>query len=207
MKKLFLPVFIFICTASVIAQTKIAVRGGFNYSTARITQYDIKKPGSYNGGYGLGILFKAPFDGLLHFSPYIAYNLRGYKYNTQRSPDSAFSNTISYIDIVPALSIDFPAGKNSFVLSGGFNVSVAVAGTEKITSGNSSSSKKMKFDISSGYGLFDLGLNTSIGYHMEKIFVEAGFNLGLADINNEYDKDGRNIRNRMFSFNVGYYFK
>ncbi len=207
MKKIFFIAAVLTNTQLCNAQTKIAIRGGFNYSTARVSQYEIKKPGGYNSGYGLGILFKVPFDELLHFSPYIAFNRRGFKYNTQRNPDSAVSNMISYLDIVPAVSLDIPAGKNAFVISAGFNVSVALSGKEKITSGRTSSTKKMIFDIGSNYGIFDLGLNTSIAYHLKKVFVEAGFLYGLSDINNYYDKNGLNIRNRMFSFNIGYYIK
>jgi Outer membrane protein beta-barrel domain len=207
MKKLFLAGAL--CIASVItyAQTKIAVTGGYTYSTARVSEYEIKKTSGYNSGYTIGVLFKAPFDSYLHFSPYIAYSRRGYTFSTGRTPDSAFSNKMSYIDFVPSLSIDIPSGENSFVLSAGFNVSLALSGTEKITSNGTTTSKKMKFDITSHYGLFDLGLNSSIAYHFPKFFVQAGYSLGLADINNQYDIDGRNIRNRMFSFCLGYYIR
>ncbi len=207
MKKLFSVTVILCCIQLLHGQTKIAIKGGYNYSTARVTQYQQKKAGGYNSGYGVGILFKAPFDGLLHFSPWVAYNCRGFKYNAASTPDSSFSNTMSYIDLVPALSIDFPAGENFIVLTGGFNVSVALKGKESITAGGTTTTRNMKFDIGSNYGIFDLGLNTGIGFHTKKIFIEALFNLGLADINNQYDADGRNIRNRMFSFNAGWYFR
>lgn len=208
MKKYILAIALCIVSVTAFAQTKVAIKGGYTYSTAKVSQYEIAKPSGYNSGYGLGVLFKAPFDGYLHFSPCIMYNRRGFNYKQQSTPDSAFSNTIHYLDIVPALSIDFPTGKQSaFVLSAGFNISVGIAGTEKLTANGVTTSKKMNFDISSNYGLFDLGLNTSVGYHFEKFLIEAGYNLGLADINNQHDKDGRNIRNRMLSFSIGYYFK
>ena len=208
MKKYIFAAALCFAAASTFAQTKIAIKGGYNYSTARVSVYEQAKPTGYNSGYGLGLLFKAPFDGYLHFSPYIMYNKRGFKYNQQSNPDSAYNSSLHYIDIVPALSIDFPTGKTSaFVVSAGFNLSVGIAGTEKLTANGVTTSKKIKFDVSSNYGLFDLGLNTSIGYHFDKFLVEAGYNLGLADINNQYDKDGRNMRNRMLSFSVGYYIR
>ncbi|MFT3681191.1 MAG: outer membrane beta-barrel protein [Ferruginibacter sp.] len=208
MKRFFLAGVLCIAAVSVFGQTKIAVKGGYTYSTAHVSQYEITKPSGYVSGYGIGILFKTPFDGYLHFSPYAMYNRRGFTYHSQTSVDTLFHNTIHYLDLVPSLSIDFPVGKESaFVIAGGFNLSVAFAGTEKSTVNGETSSKKMRFDISSDYGIFDLGLNTSIGFHWQKFLVEAGYNLGLADISNQYDKDGRNIRNRMLNFSLGYYFK
>ena len=58
-----------------------------------------------------------------------------------------------------------------------------------------------------GYGWFDLSLTAGIFYHFNKTFVEVAYTTGLANINNNEEFDGRNIRNRMLSLNIGYYFK
>lgn len=189
------------------AQTKTAIKAGANISTARVYQEDQKLDTKFNPGYGIGILFKVPFEGVLHFSPWLAYNRRGYTYAPKTGNITQYKNTIHYIDIMPALSVDFPSGKNSLVLSAGPHVSVAIAGTEKVSAGNTSSSSKMKFSTSANYGLIDLGMGGSIGYHLKKFFVETSFQLGLANINNNVEADKRNIRNRMISLHAGYFLK
>lgn len=205
---------LFICTFFLFftyntspAQTKIAVKGGATFSTARVYVGSEKQDTKINAGYGMGILFKVPFEGVLHFSPWVAYNRRGYEYTPKTGSISHYKNTIHYIDMVPALSVDFSMGKNSLVISAGPHVSVAVGGTEKTSTGNTTSSHKMKFSTSSNFSLVDLGLAGSIGYHIKKFFVEAGFQPGLANINNNVETDMRNIRNRMISLQVGYFIR
>ena len=207
MKKLFYFLSVFIFVQSLSAQTKIAVKGGFNYSSARVYINDIKQSATFKAGFGAGLLFKMPFDGLLHFSPYIAYNLRGYKYTTKGAIDTTYDNSIHYIDLVPALSIDIPSGANSFVISAGPELGIAFSGKEKRTINGVTASSKMKFSTDGEYGYFDLGLSTSLGYHTKHFLVEAGFQFGLANINNDVDLDHRNIQNRMLSLNLGYYIK
>lgn len=211
MKKSILTLFTAIIVFCAGAQTKIAIKGGFNYNTARVYQYGVKQPNKFNPGFGIGILIKTQFDGLLRFSPYAGYNMRGYKYDRiVGANDTTFSNTIHYLDLVPALSLDFPAGgsdDNLFVVSGGPQLGIALAGTEKRTVKGVTTSSRMKINTDGDYGFFDLGLGMSIGYHTRKFLVEVGYQLGFANINNDGDLDGRNIRNRMISFNLGYYIR
>jgi hypothetical protein len=195
-------------TAAVPAiHTKIAIKAGANMSTARVYQNDEQLESNYVTGYGIAILFKAPFEGLLHFSPTLGYNRRGYTYTPKSGTITEYTNTIHYFDMVPALSFDFPLGKNSFVISGGPHISFAIAGTEETVSGTTSSSSKMNFDLEKDYGYIDMGLNGSIGFHMKKFLLEAGAQFGLTNINNNVETDFRNIQNRMFSLQLGYYIK
>ena len=215
MKKIYLLIVLIISVTIASAQTKIAIKAGWNVSTARVhyldepSEKDIKQPNFYKNGFGIAILFKTQFDDILHFSPTIGYNMRGYSYKPTYGDTSEYSNTIHYLDIVPALSADFPVGerKNTLVISAGPQLGIAIAGTEKITTAGVTSSHKMKINVDGEYGMFDLGLSTGIGFHTPKMFVEAGFQLGLANINNDFEQDKRNIRNRMLSLSFGYYLK
>jgi hypothetical protein len=205
-----------------IAQTKIAVMGRYNYTTARVHYIneslgtDVKQPNGFKNGFGLGVLFKVPFDDVLHFSPYISLHKRGYSFKPVSDTIFKYDNSMYYVDIVPALSGDFPVGekKNTLVLSAGPLLGIALSGTEKTTKDDVVTSKKMRFATDGDYSLFDLGLSTAIGFHTPKMFVEAGYMLGHANINNNFNslttfntKDVRNIRNRMLTFTVGYYIK
>jgi hypothetical protein len=189
------------------SHTKIAIKAGVNTSTARVYQNDEQLESKFVSGYGIAILFKSPFEGILHFSPTLGYNRRGYTYTPKSGTITEYTNTIHYFDMVPALSFDFPLGVNSFVISAGPHISFAIAGTEKTISGTTSSTSKMNFDLSKDYGYIDMGLNGSIGFHMKKFLLEAGFQLGLTNINNNVETDFRNIQNRMISLQLGYYFK
>jgi len=173
----------------------------------RYYQNDQKLESKFVQGYSIGLLFKIPFEGKLYFSPNLAYNRRGYTYTPKSGSITEYQNTIHYFDIVPNLSLNIPAGKNAFVVSGGPHLSVAITGTEKQTTASNTSSSKMKFSLSGNYGFLDLGVGGSLGYHMNKFLIEAGFQMGLANINNNVENDFRNIQNRMFSLQIGYFLK
>ena len=188
-------------------QTRFAVKAGWDMSTARVYLNDIKQPNQYKNGFNIALQMKVPFDVNLFFTPFIAFSSRGYTYLPTTDSVSKYDNTIHYLDFVPALSYDFHTGKNLLTISMGPEISYALDGTEKTTIAGQTGSKKMPFAIDGDYGIFDLGFNWGISYHFKKVFIEAAYQLGCANINNNVDIDGRNIRNRMFCVNLGYYLK
>jgi hypothetical protein len=193
---------------STFAQTRIAIRGSFHQSTAVVKDgIQPLNTGFVTNG-GAGIYFKAPFDGVLHFSPYAAIQGRGYRFTPLTGPVSNVQTQLVYLDLVPALSVDFPSGKgNHWVVSFGPNFSMGLFGTEKKTTNGTTTSTKVKFSSTSGIGLYDVGLNTAIGYHTPKWLVELGYMHGLASINNEEEFDKINIRNRVLGLTLGFYLK
>jgi Outer membrane protein beta-barrel domain len=189
------------------AQVKIAAKGGWNYASTAAVYAGIKQPSGYISGYGMGVLLKVPFDGVLNFSPSVMINKRGFIIEPLTGVNKKEQYSITYVDLIPSLSVDFPVKSNSFAISLGPDFGFTNFGKLKTTdTANLTSTQKLKFGYG-GYGWFDIGLNASIGYHTKKIFVEAGYLYGLASINNNEELDLRNIRNRMFSINVGYYFR
>jgi hypothetical protein len=197
----------FFIVYSTAAQVKMAVKGGWNYATASAVYADVKQPSGYVSGYGIGMLLKVPFEGVLNFSPSVMINKRGFIIEPLTGANKKEQYSITYLDLVPSLSLDFPVKSNSFVISVGPDFGFTNFGKIKTTDTASiTSSQKFKFGFAA-YGWFDIGLNASIAYHTKKVFVEAGYLYGLASINNNEETDLRNIRNRMFSINLGYYFK
>jgi hypothetical protein len=189
------------------AQVKIAAKAGWNYAGTSAVYADVKQPSGYISGYGIGVLLKVPFEGVLNFSPSVMINRRGFIIEPLTGANKKEQYSITYLDLIPSLSADFPVKSNSFVISLGPDFGFTNFGKIKTTdTANVTRSEKLKFGYG-GYGWFDIGLNASIAYHTKKIFVEAGYLYGLASINNNEELDLRNIRNRMFSVNVGYYFK
>src|SRR5436190_4425313 len=91
------------------AQVRIAVKGGVNYSTAKVTVAGIKQANGYITGANIGLQLTREFDGPLHFSPYIGYSNRGF---IIKRNDTTRKNSIHYIDIGAILSFHIPAGNN-----------------------------------------------------------------------------------------------
>lgn len=196
------------CASSTSAQTRIAIRGSYNHSSAAVKSGTNKLDNGFISTGGLGLYFKAPFDGVLHFSPYAALNGRGYSFAPATGTTTNIQANLYYLDLVPAVSIDVPTGNaNHWVVSVGPNFSLGLLGREKRTTNGTTTTSNIKFSNTAGYGLYDIGLNTAIGYHTRKWFVELGYQHGLASINNEEEFDNINIRNRVLSLNLGYYLK
>ena len=207
MKKLFTTAISLFILHTVSAQTNLGIKAGYNYSTARVLAKDVKQKSQYISGYGAGIMLKTWFDGVLHFSPYIAYNRRGYSYNPDTGPIKQIKNTIHYIDIVPMLSFDFPVNPTqSFIAAFGPVLGFAITGKEKTTYINRpATDKKMIFGFAD-YGRYDVGLTTNIAYRFNKYLLEIGYLFSLTDLENN-DNSVRDIRIRSINLSVGYYFK
>jgi hypothetical protein len=209
MKKIIAALAAFILLQNTIAQNKLAVKGGYNYSTARAYFDGKKQTTGFKSGYGLGLLFKTNIEGILHFSPGLTINKRGYTIEPSTGPVKKYDNDITYIDLYPGLSLDIPMKKdNFFILDVGPQFGFTNFGNEKTTDAMGAvTSAKMQFSLSGSYGIADVGMNGGIGVSVNKFLVELKYYHGLSSINNEEEFDKRNIRNRMISFCVGYFFK
>ncbi len=205
MKKIIIAVAFVFVMMHAHAQTRIAVKAGPNFGTARVTLNTVKQNTSYKPGMGIAVQAKVPFDGPLHFSPSVGYNMRSFK--TAYTNGRTVENTIHYLTLAPNLSLNFPAGTDRhFVIGFGPVLGITNFGREKITFNGSTTSRKMTFGYGD-YGWFDLGLTGSIGIEFKRIFVEAAYYHGLSNINNRAEDDGINIQNRTFGINLGYYFR
>jgi hypothetical protein len=208
MKHIFIVLLFATSTYNLFSQTnKWAIRAGYNYTSAKATYAGEMQPVTAKSGFGIAVTTKMDFDGVLHFSPYVGYNMKGFIINPKTGGIKKEEYTIHYFDIAPLLSVDFPVGENTFAISGGPILGITNFGKQKITTtSNVTSAQKMTFGYGS-YGWFDMSLIAGVSYHFKKMFVETTYTAGLVNINNNEELDGRNIRNRMLSLNIGYYFK
>jgi Outer membrane protein beta-barrel domain len=196
----------FLFSSAAMAQTKIAIKAGPNFSTAKVMVYGVKQSSSFKPGASLGIQFDVPFDGVLHFSPYAAYNTLGSKTN-YKATGASVQTTIHYLQLAPGFSCHFKAGEtNTFVFGFSPVLGLTNFGRQKTTTGGATTSEKIQFGYE-GTGWFDLGLTGSLGYHFKKMFVEVNYYNSLTNINNNEEFDGISIRHRMLSLNVGYFFR
>lgn len=190
------------------AQVKIGVKGGWSY-TGTVAKYkDVKQSSSYISGYGVGAMAKIPFDGVLHFSPSVMINKRGFVINNPADGSNKKEEySMTYLDLMPALSTEFVKGDNAFSLSAGPVFGFTKFGKLKITdSAGTKGTQNMKFGYGA-YGWFDLGLNASVGCRFNKVALEVSYYTGLANVNNKEESDGRNMQHRLCSVTIGYYFK
>ncbi|MEO6406925.1 MAG: porin family protein [Ferruginibacter sp.] len=207
MKPFFLVCSLLLFIYGTKAQTKLALKAGANYSTAKASFNGIKQPTSYVPGLNIGLQMTTAFEPPLFFTALAHYSMRGYIIKPTSGSISRYENRIHYIDLTPLLSFHVKTSSQSnLVLSAGPLAGLALSGTEKQTENGITTSKKMTLSTSGNYGLFDLAIYSSIGLHFDKFFVEAAYEHGFVNINNNVETDGKDIQNRIFSLNLGYYF-
>jgi len=207
MKKISIIFAVILLINNITAQVRVAVKAGYNYAGAKAVYAGVKQSTEAISGYGIGVMAKVPFDGVLQFSPSVMINRRGFIVKPTTGTNKKEQYSITYLDLVPSLSADFVHGTNSLAVSLGPDFGFTNFGKLKATdNSNATTSQKLKFGYEA-YGWFDLGLNASVGYHMKKTFVEVGYLLGLASVNNNEENDQRNMQNRVVSVSVGYYFR
>lgn len=197
-----------LCTVALNAQVKIGVKSAYNYGSAKAVYNGVKQSAGYTSGFGIGGVVKIPFDGPLHFSPSVMINRRGFIINNPAgSTNKKEEYGITYLDLIPALSADFEKGDNAFSITAGPVFGFTNFGKLKITDNSGvTGSQKIKFGYNN-YGWFDLGLNGSIAYRFNKTMIEAGYYMGLANINNNEEHDARNMQHRVASLGIVYFFK
>jgi Outer membrane protein beta-barrel domain len=190
------------------AQVKIGAKAAWNYSGGSAVYTAVKQSTSYTNGFGIGAMAKIPFDGPLHFSPSVMINKRGFTVNKPaNSTNQKEQYSITYLDLIAALSADFENGNNAFSIAVGPVFGFTNFGKLKITdNAGVKGTQNLKFGYGA-YGWADIGLQSSVSYRINKVAVEAGYYLGFANINNQEETDGRNMKHRVISLGIGYYFK
>lgn len=208
MKKLITVVTAVMVFVAANAQVRIGVKAAYNFSSAKALYSSVKQSTAYTSGFGIGATAKIPFDGVLHFAPSVMINKRGFTINNPaNNTNQKEQYGITYLDLIPAFSAEFEKCNNAFSISAGPVLGFTNFGKLKATNNTGvTGSQNLKFGFGA-YGWADLGLQAGIGYRFNKIAVDAGYYLGLANINNLEETDGRNIQNRVVSLGLIYYFK
>jgi len=207
MKKSITATVLLLLFITVTAQVKIGVKGGWNYCSTKAVYTGVKQSTGFVHGFGAGIMTDIPFDGVLHFTPSVMVNNRGFIIKPVTGNIIKEKYSITYLDLIPALSAEFENGDNAFSITAGPVFGFTSLGNLKTTdNNNATTSQKLQFGFTD-YGWFDMGLKGGVGYRVKKTVFEASYYLGLTNINNQEENDGRNIRHRMVSLTVGYYFK
>ncbi|MES1223723.1 MAG: porin family protein [Bacteroidota bacterium] len=190
------------------AQLHWAIKAGGQSSTASYKVDGVKISTNSIIGFNAGIVTKVYFDDKLAFVSGIQYSSRGYKVKTLPG-DTLKTYRLNYADIPVILQIDLSAKRGEgFYCKVGPSVGVGISGKEIYTGANGMQVRNKAILSVTGnhFGMFDAAMNAALGYSFAgKFFAEAAFAYGIGNINN--DPTGPNIKTRVLSLNVGYFFR
>ncbi len=187
--------FISMFSNQVTAQEKpvaLGIKGGLNLSTFGGNLKDTKSVLRYQ----FGITAEIALPDHMYILTGLDFQTKGSRYNT--TSDSGIKYNPMYLQVPVNIGYKYDLGKNIRLTgSAGPYIAYGIGGKAKTVEGKESVFGKNKFKR------FDYGLTAGAGVEFGKIAVVAGYEYGLANIN---DSNGRKIKNRNPYLTVGYSF-
>lgn len=207
MKKIILAVLAVFTLGFVNAQeTKFGVKGGLNISTlvGDTDGLDVKSLVGYNVGAFAAIKINEKFT----VQPEVLYSTQGAKFQNAGADVNGTFYTgdidfkLSYINI-PVMFKYYANEKINFELGPQIGFLTSAKTETKLDGFN----QTVKQDAKDFFNSVDFGLVFGAGYDFtEHFFVDARYNLGLANIAKTEDGDNSKLKNSLFSINLGYKF-
>lgn len=204
--KMVMSIFCCLLFTSSFAQ-RFGIKGGINYSNARVYDSATKINAGYKPGATLGVMADFEFDGPLHFTPSVMYSMKGYTFKPIKGTREKVSTTLHYIDLGAILTLRIPALHKGFAVSAGPTASFAISGKEKITENGVTTSSKIGFSLVKDYGFYDMGMFMGTSYSFSDCMIQAGYQVNFINHNNNAESDQLNIRNRTISLTFGYFLR
>lgn len=159
------------------------------------------------GGFNAGILAKIYFDDKVAFVSGLGYSSRGYKVPTLPG-DTVKTYRLNYADLPVMIQIDLGRKRGEgMYCKFGPSIGIGISGKENYTSANGMEVRNKAILSLTGnhFGLFDAAANAAIGCTFSnKFFAELNYAYGIGNINN--DPNGPNIKNRVASLSIGWFF-
>lgn len=199
-----------LCCISITAtaQLHLAFRAGaqLDYAAYRLngTKVDVQS----TAGFQAGLLSKVYFDDKVSFVSGFFYNAKGYKVATPPN-DTVKTYRLNYFEIPVMIQVDLSKERGKgFYAKAGPSVGIGISGREKYTGNNGQAiSNKVVLSMTGRHiGLFDAAFNAGLGYEVNnRFFTELNYALGIGNLNN--DPADPNIKTRVLSLSIGYFFK
>jgi len=189
------------------AQLQYAFKVGAQLSTANYKRDGKKIATSSISGFNAGILAKVYFDDRVAFVSGLSYSSRGYKVSTLPG-DTVKTYRLNYADIPVMIQIDFQKRGEGFYCKFGPALGIGISGKEIYTGmdGQQIHNKAILSVTGNHFGLFDASMNAAIGCSFtKKFFAEVLYAYSIGNIDN--DPAGPNIKTRVASLSVGYFFR
>ena len=190
------------------AQIQWAVKAGVQLDGAHYKRDGSKISTNNIAGLNAGILARMYFDNKVAFVTGFQYNARGFAVNTLPG-DTLKTYRLNYADIPVMVQFDLSKKRGEgWYCKVGPSVGIGLYGKEIYTgmNGEKIHNKAILSVTGNHFGLFDAAFNAALGYAVNrKFFAEASYAYGIGNINN--DPAGPNIKSRVLSLNVGWFFK
>ncbi|MFM2338038.1 MAG: hypothetical protein RL115_1231 [Bacteroidota bacterium] len=213
MKHLAFFSFVIILATPLTAQAQFGLYAGAQSNNVNYLIDGTKQDTKMKVGFQVGAQMKLPFENRLFFSPAVTYSYKGYDVTFNKSavpPDvNALNNSTAYhtVEFSPLLQIDLGKKSAHPFIRFGPSIDLLLAGKETYDlKAGGSNSRKMKFSMSSIYGMFGASLIGQLGVETKSGFsIFAHYNYGIASISNQ--DGGPRIVHRIFGLSVGKYLK
>jgi len=190
------------------AQLHLAFRAGVQLNHAAYRLNGNKSDVQSTIGFQAGLLSKVYFDDKVSFVSGFFYNSKGYKVAPPPN-DTVKTYRLNYFEIPVMVQVDLSKERGKgFYAKAGPSVGIGVGGREKYTGSNGQTiSNKVVMSMTGRHiGVFDAAFNTALGYEVNNhFFTELNYALGIGNLNN--DPADPNIKTRVLSLSVGYFFK
>jgi Outer membrane protein beta-barrel domain len=190
------------------AQVHWAIKAGTQISAASYKVDGSKISTNTIVGFNAGVLAKVYFDDKVAFVSGLQYNALGYSI-VAVTGDPKKTYRLNYADIPVMVQFDLSKTRGSgFYCKAGPSVGVGISGKEIYTDmyGTRVRNKAILSLTGNHFGLFNASFNAALGYSFtQKFFAEAAYAYGIGNIDN--DPDGPNIKTRVASVSIGYFFK
>lgn len=220
MKKVILTICLFVALINSYAQTvKFGVKAGLNLTELPTSsqQQGVTVSNSYIAGYHVGGLVDIKFKSF-SIQPGVLFSTKGGKSNANVNiteggqtftGSGTAKTTLYYIEIPLNVLYRVNTGNGNFFIGAGPYLGLGLSGKIKTssTSGGTTTDQSQDLKFGNGAGEIqnpDFGVNGLLGYQLNSGFlVSAGYGYGLLKSS---DSNGT-VKNRGFSFSLGYFFK
>ncbi|MBT3417405.1 MAG: PorT family protein [Flavobacteriales bacterium] len=217
MKKLFTILTLVALTATISFAQTFGIKAGLNMANTTngsdlqemYDAFEIKN--NMMLGISVGATGSFEISDLMNLSAELNFTQKGTK-ASMGGVDDDFVTKINFIDIVPSASFKIAEGFSANV---GPYIGFALSGTQTvqeidlITGETTTTSEAIDFEEDE-IGTLDYGLNIGVSYVLnEMIAINAGYSLGLADLNaegGEFDDEDYSQKTNGIYFSVGYLF-
>jgi len=221
MKKFFLTLVVALMSVPTFAQYS---SGGFSLSGSSV-YYGIRLGGAIAGvstdpNQHLGSKFGLTLGGVvgirlsdatpLFLESGLYFSGRGGKHDyTDENGDKVKDNLgLNYLEIPILIKYGIQATDDIHVLPFvGPTFALGIAGKNKTEIAGTTVSKESSFTKSGGFRPFDMGIKIGCGAEYNMVYLELGYQFGLANIARSYEDNGKNYdpsaHNHNFFFNIG----
>jgi hypothetical protein len=199
---LFLLAFLFSFQNQASSQSKFGIKGGINLANIFAEQEGVSISFQNNLGLVGGLVYTSPVSEKFDIQTELLFVQKGFAISIPTFGNT--ETTINYIDVPILGKFKFGNGNSKFFLNLGPNFGYAISGNTSFD-GN-----KDKIEFDEDFKRFDLGLNVGGGIEINAtnstFFLEARYNVGISQINEQLEIDDPKIKNKGISFTIGMFF-